>query len=190
MTRMPTPNETTGKRSNDLDEDRHLDLRSKICIWVIVLGMLNFLVYTVSYSLLWGEAVNGTVELDESTQQVVYKLQSGKQVTKGQFIYSGVHSILIWPTVMAVMLAMLTLAKDRIADSMREAVVRGRTLCTVLAVVIAISTSGMMFLFIRQFSAHMDKATMLRKQHERQDPSDSVDAQGSRPVGAAESNRP
>jgi len=42
-------------------------------------------------------------------------------------------------TVGAIMLAMLTLAKERIASSMRIAILRGRTLITALAAVITIT---------------------------------------------------
>lgn len=142
--------------------ERGMDLRTRICIIVILIGMANFLAYTISYAILWGEAVNGRIELQNG--QVAYLLQSGKEVTRGQFIYSGIHSITIWPTVMAVLLALLTLAKDRITDSMQSAAMRGRTLCTILAVLIAISMSGLTFLFVSQFSAHLDRAARLAEQ--------------------------
>ena len=59
-------------------------------------------------------------------------------------------------SVIVAMLAMLTLAKDRIADSMQHGLIRGRTLCTVAAVLIAISMAGLTFLFIRQFVDHFE----------------------------------
>lgn len=139
-----------------------MDLRTKICLWIILIGMANFLAYTISYAILWGEAVNGRVEYESG--RVVYLLQSGKEVSRAQFVYSGIHSITIWPTVLAVLLALLTLAKDRITDSMQSAAMRGRTLCTILAVLIAISMSGLTFLFISQFSAHLDRASRLARQ--------------------------
>jgi hypothetical protein len=139
-----------------------MDLRTKICIAVILVGLANFLAYTISYSILYGEAINGSVKLDEKTGDVVYMLQSDKQVSRGQFLYSGIHSITIWPTVMAIMLSLLTLAKDRISDTMHSTVVRGRSLCTILAVLIAISTAGMTFLFVRQFTSHLEEAEQLR----------------------------
>jgi len=135
-----------------------MDLRTKICIWVIVIGLANFLAYTVSYSILQGEAIHGDVSWDAASSQVVYKLNSDRAVSRGEFVYSGIHSISIWLTVMAVMLAMLTLAKDRISDSMHEAMMRGRTFCTVMAVLIAISMSGLTFIFIGQFSDLLKQA--------------------------------
>jgi hypothetical protein len=54
------------------------------------------------------------------------------------------------------MLSMLTLAKDNIADSLKSAAMRGRTLCTVLAVLIGICTGVQTFRFIDQFSDHFN----------------------------------
>lgn len=133
-----------------------MDLRTKICIWVILIGIGNFFAYTVGYTILGGEAVRGKVYYVEPDDQHRYYLDSGKEVSGDEFLYSGLHSISIWLTVAAIMMAMLTLAKDRIVDSMHEAVVRGRTLCTVLAVAIGFCTAGLMFQFIREFVQHYE----------------------------------
>lgn len=141
-----------------------MDRRTKICIWIILIGMTNFLAYTVSYSIIGGEAVLGSVEYDTAKNKVVYHLTpKGKPegVHRDMFIYSGIHSISIWPTVMAVMLAMLTLAKDRIAGSVRSSVVTGRSLISILAVIISISTAGLTFLFLRQFMTLLSQASSL-----------------------------
>ncbi|MFP4052652.1 MAG: hypothetical protein ACLFV7_02180 [Phycisphaerae bacterium] len=132
-----------------------IDRRTKICLWVIIVGLGNFLAYTMMYALIGGEAVNGTI-LQMPDGETVYRLQSGREVSAVTFVYSGIHSISIWPTAMAVLLAMLTLAKDRIIDSMQKGVLRGRSVCTLLAVLIAISMAGLTFLFIRQFVSHFD----------------------------------
>ncbi|MBS3821131.1 MAG: hypothetical protein KGY81_05140, partial [Phycisphaerae bacterium] len=138
-----------------------MDLRTKICIWVILIGMGNFLAYTIGYTILGGEAVRGEAYLIEGTEKDYYFLDSGKEVSWDQFLYSGIHSISIWLTVAAIMMAMLTLAKDRIVDSMHEAVVRGRTLCTVLAVAIGFCTAGLMFQFVREFVQHFENPTVI-----------------------------
>ena len=85
-----------------------MDRRTKICIWVILVGLANFLIYILLYVHFYGEAVNGWI--DPSGGQARYFLQSGAEVSRGVFIYSAIHSISIWLTVGAVMLAMLTLA--------------------------------------------------------------------------------
>jgi hypothetical protein len=55
-------------------------------------------------------------------------------------------------TVAAVMLAMLTLAKDRIISSMHRTVVRGRTFITILATIIALTTALATVYFILTFA--------------------------------------
>jgi len=71
------------------------------------------------------------------------------------FVYSAIHSISIWPTFGAVMLAMLTLAKDRIVESMHAALVRGRAIITLLAIIIGIIAVVMTFSFTRRFVHQM-----------------------------------
>lgn len=131
-----------------------MDLRTKICLWVIVIGMANFLAYSVGYVVIDGESVRGKVYEDTATGQRTYYLDKGQEVGHAAFVYMGIHSISIWVTVAAIMLAMLTLAKDRISDSMRSAAMRGRTFCTILAVLIGIFTGGMTFLYTREFINH------------------------------------
>ena len=104
-----------------------MDRRTKICIWIILIGLANFLAYTILYMFIGGEAIHGSVQ-QGADGAVTYLLQSpggdDVAVSRAEFIYSGVHSISIWVTVAAVMLAMLTLAKERIASSMRSTIVR------------------------------------------------------------------
>ena len=135
-----------------------MDQRTRICIRVIVIGLLNFLAYTVVYLLIGGEAVNGSVRY-AADGDIVYFLkswsQSEVQVSKATFIYNAIHSISIWPTAGAVMLAMLTLAKDRIVSAMRSTIVRGRTFITILATVLVVIISLATILFARKFVEKM-----------------------------------
>ncbi len=133
-----------------------MDFRTKICLWVIIIGMANFLAYTVGYTIIGGESVRGKLYEDGQTGERTYFLDSGREVNRKAFIYIGIHSISIWVSVAAIMLSMLTLAKDRIADSMRSAAMRGRTFCTVLAVLIGICTAGLAFQFTREFINHFE----------------------------------
>jgi len=131
-----------------------MDRRTKICIWIILIGLANFLAYTVLYMVLGGEAVNGRVEVGAGGQ-LMYVLTDGRQVSQAEFLYSGIHSISIWPTVAAILLAMLTLARDHIVSAMRESVVRGRTFITVLATVIGFCTGVITVWFILKFTAKL-----------------------------------
>jgi hypothetical protein len=127
-----------------------MDTKAKICIWIIVIGLANFFAYTMLYMFLGGEAVNGEVVVDEGGL-LSYRLTDGRQVSRAEFLYSGIHSISIWPTVGAILLAMLTLAKENIVSAMRESVVRGRTFITVLATIIAFSTGIITVWFVLKF---------------------------------------
>ena len=128
----------------DESEVLHMNRRTKVCIWIIVIGLANFLAYTVVYDFIGGEAVNGDVRAeagDDGRPVLNYFLVDGGRETpvgRGVWMYSAVHSISIWITVGAVLLAMLTLAKDRIVSSMRSSIVRGRTFITILATVVTL----------------------------------------------------
>ena len=132
-----------------------MDRKTKICISVILLGLANFLAYVILYWFFWGEAVNGRVVLDAG--QTRYFLQSGVEVSRGVFLYSGIHSISIAPTVGAIMLAMLTLAKERVVSSMRSTIVRGRTMITILATVITMIVLVWTTWFILQFARRVSR---------------------------------
>ncbi len=136
-----------------------MDRKTKICILVILIGLANFLAYVILYWFFWGEAVNGHVEL--RGDELRYFLQSGSEVSRGVFIYSGIHSISIAPTVGAIMLAMLTLAKERVVSSMRSAVVRGRTMITILATIISMIVVVWTVWFILQFARHLANPRVL-----------------------------
>ncbi|MBT3278251.1 MAG: hypothetical protein HN370_02645 [Phycisphaerales bacterium] len=131
-----------------------MELKSKICLWLILLGLGNLFAYTVTYSVVGGESVRGKIVEDPATGERHYFLDKDVEVSRGEFIFMGVHSISVWVSIGAIMLAMLTLAKDNIADSLKNAAMRGRTLCTVLAVLIGVCVGVQTFRFIDQFSAH------------------------------------
>jgi len=133
-----------------------MDRKTRICIWIILGGLGNFLAYVILYWFFWGEAVNGRVEADGD--RVRYFLQSGREVSRGVFLYSGIHSISIAPTVGAIMLAMLTLAKERVVSSMRRTIVRGRTLMTILATTISLIVGVWTVWFLLQFLRHLLRA--------------------------------
>ena len=133
---------------------RGADHKTRVAIWVILLGLINFGVFTVVYTFIGGEAVHGDVQRD-AAGELHYLLRGYDQdvveVSRATFIYSAVHSITIWPTVGAVMLAMLTLAKDRIVSAMHSTVVRGRTFITIMATIIVIFLVFTTVLFIARF---------------------------------------
>ena len=138
---------------DDPDGGGAMDRRTRICIWVILLGLSNFLAYSLIYMFIGGEAVNGHVE--RVGDELRYYLQSGERVSRGVFIYSGIHSTSIWLTVAAIMLAMLTLAKERIVSSMASSIVRGRTFITILATIITLVTVVITIWFLLHFLSRL-----------------------------------
>ena len=132
-----------------------MDRRTRICVWVIVLGLANFAAYMVGYGFVGaagGDAMNGRVVRDAADPgHIVYFIGRGgdlHEVGRGVWIYSAAHSISIWPTIGIMMLAMLTLAKDRLVASMRSTIVRGRTFIRLVAVLIVIFSAIMTRWFV------------------------------------------
>ena len=150
------------KNANLVDEESlayAVSPRTKICIWIIALGLLNFLAYTLAYLQLGGDAMNGYVRLEpvknlaggaERWVRHYYLCAEGRsiQVGRGAWIFSAVHAISIWITVGAVLLAMLTLAKDQIISSMRSSIVRGRTFITILATIVTLISVSVTIWFV------------------------------------------
>jgi len=166
-----------------------MDRKTRICVWIIILGLVNFIAFTMMYIIIGGDAKNGRVETidgrrcylvrmrgserEAASQHVlpttlptpdrpllrvpgtrIYKSYDGtpyKDIGKGPYIYSGVHSILILLTVGAVLLAMLTLAKDHIVTAMENHIINGRALIHVFATVVVLTTVMMMLLFLLDF---------------------------------------
>lgn len=136
-----------------------MELKTKICLLLILIGLGNLFAYTVAYSVVGGESVQGKIEIDPAGEKH-YILDKGDEVSRSMFIYIGIHSISVWVAIGAIMLSMLTLAKDNIADSLKSAAMRGRTLCTVLAVLIGICMGVQTFRFIDQFAEHFKHPTV------------------------------
>jgi hypothetical protein len=135
-----------------------MDTKTKICLWIILIGLVNFLAFAVAWYAVGGDAIGGRVELHPDGSRTFFLKSPGQPdtaVSRTVFIYSGIHCISIWITVAAVMLAMLTLAKDRIVSSMRSTIMQGRMLITILAVVITIAICVITYLFIRDFAGHL-----------------------------------
>lgn len=132
-----------------------MDRRTRICLCVIALGLANFGAYIVGYTRVGaggGDAMNGKVVRDAADPGVRHYFVGREgnlyEVSPRQWIYSAVHSSSIWPTMAAVMLSMLTLAKDRITSAMRPTVIRGRTLLTLLAALITLMALVMTSWFV------------------------------------------
>ncbi len=132
-----------------------MDRRTRICLWVIALGLTNFAAYIVGYTYVGaggGDAMNGKVirEIANPFQRHYYVGRMGNlcEVSPSIWAYSAVHSISIPGTFAAVMLSMLTLAKDRIITAVKPTVTRGRMVLTLVAGLILLLAVAMTALFV------------------------------------------
>ena len=128
--------------------------RNRICVWLIIFGLGNFLIYAVVYAIIGGDAPNGDI------QDGVYHIRGHfvhrtvgfeQEVPRWVWIYSYLHSISIWPSIAAVLLAMLILARPHIIATYERGIMRGTTLVTIMATVIVFVTSIIMLAFIVDF---------------------------------------
>lgn len=138
--------------------------RNRICIWIIFGGLLNVLAYTVVYAELGGDAKNGGKKVEQVDGRSVEKYYitghfihgSGQgrsvEVPRWVWIYSYLHSISLWPTQGAMLIAMLILARPHIIATMKEGTwIRGPTFVTAVIAVAGVLCSGMTILFTIHF---------------------------------------
>ena len=130
--------------------------RNWILLWIIILGLANFVSYTVMYWYLQGDAKNGAVIDGEYYLRGHFiRERAGRMsddVSRATWIYSYVHSISIWPTVGAVLIAMFILARPHIIATMKtDARLTGSTFVTVCVTIIALLTGVSTLYFILSF---------------------------------------
>lgn len=134
--------------------------RNKLCIWVIMIGLGNCLVYTIVYAYIGGDAANGEIAEDERYTLRGHYLhgQEGRatEVSRATWIYSYLHSISIWPTQAAVLIAMLILARPHIIATMRdENLISGATFVTVSITIIVLVVGLSALWFLLDFMAEL-----------------------------------
>jgi len=120
----------------------------------MVLGLGNFVAYTAVYNYIGGDACNGQIRADRYYVRghfLRYPEGMDHQVSLGVWIYSYLHSISIWPTIAAVLLSTLTLARPHIIATMKEGPISGQTLIAVFATVIVLIVGAMTAWFIADF---------------------------------------
>ena len=132
--------------------------RNRLCTWLIIFGLSNFILYAIGYSIIGGDAPNGYIK-GEGAQSVYYvrghfvhrMVGYEQDVPKWVWMYSYIHSISIWPSIAVVLLAMLTLARPHIMATYQRGIMTGATLVVVVATVIVIVTSVVMLSFVVTF---------------------------------------
>lgn len=143
--------------------------RNRICLQIILIGGLNFAAFTVAYAIIGGDAPNGHSEIVETPDgpQVTYYVRGhflrtldGKerQVSRGLWIYSYLHSITLPLTSGAMIVSMLLLARPHILATMRVGRVSGPRF--ILATAVTVVTFSVLvaalfsWSFVTELSGH------------------------------------
>jgi hypothetical protein len=141
--------------------------RNQICIAIIAFGLLNFLVYTLSYAILGGDAHNGyckQITRADGRLGWVYvvrghhvRLLEGleTEVSRAAWIYSYLHSITVPLTSGALIISMLVLARPHIIATMRDGWIGGQTFVTAFGTIVVLASLSATALFIAHFVAQL-----------------------------------
>lgn len=137
--------------------------RNQICIAVIALGLANYLIYTLGYAALGGDAHNGdrTVVIgDDGTRTVAYYVKGhfihslsgrAREVSRAAWIYSYLHSISVPLTSGAMIISMLVLARPHILATLRGGWISGQTFVTAFGTIVLLVTLSVTVLFTADF---------------------------------------
>ncbi|MFH0983118.1 MAG: hypothetical protein V2A79_16485 [Planctomycetota bacterium] len=132
--------------------------RNRLLIWIIFLGLANFVGYTVMYWKIGGDAKNGEIRNGAYYVRGHHLRHEGGEfgrespVRRGVWIYSYLHSISIWPTIAAVLVSMFILARPHIIATMKQdALIQGTTFVTVCITVVVLVTGVSTLYFILDF---------------------------------------
>jgi hypothetical protein len=141
--------------------------RNKLLIWVIVLGLANFIVYTFFYWYFQGDARNGFINDGEYYLRghFIHSLDGkpSEPVSRAKWIYSFIHSISIWPTIGAVLASMLILARPHIIATMKsDSWLTGRMFVNACLALVTIVTLASTALFLIDLMRALDAAALGR----------------------------
>ena len=141
--------------------------RNRLCVWIITLGLSNFLAYAVAYAIIGGDAPNGYIKKRDS--QMIYYVRGHfvhraigyeQDVPRWVWHYSYAHSILIWPSIAAVLVSMLVLARPHIMATYSEGIMRGSTLVTVMMTLIVVMTTFGTIWFLKEYVREVRQSPM------------------------------
>ncbi len=138
--------------------------RNIICLWIVFLGLANFVCYTIVYGYIGGDAKNG--EIRDGRYYIrgdfIHVFQSPQgtewEVSRAVWIYSYLHSISMLPTMAAIVVSMLILARPHVIATMKEGFIGGQTLITIFATVVVLVVGAITFWFILDFIHDLSKA--------------------------------
>lgn len=141
--------------------------RNRICLRIIVIGLLNFLLYTICYAALGGDAQNGDVRPvvgPNGVEHTAYFVRghfirdpAGKEreVHRWLWIYSYLHSMSVFATSAAIVVSLLVLARPHIIATMRGSWISGQMFIAVFGTIAVLVTSAMIIIFAWDFVAQL-----------------------------------
>lgn len=143
--------------------------RNRICMRIIIIGLLNFLLYTIVYAALGGDAHNGDrrkIADAGGGERFAYfvrghfiRVPAGqeREVNRGLWIYSYLHSMSVFVTSAAMLISMLVLARPHIIATMRGGWFSGRTFVVIFGTVVVLITSAAVFVFAWDFVVQLSE---------------------------------
>jgi hypothetical protein len=142
--------------------------RNRICLRIIIIGLLNFLLYTICYAALGGDAHNGGIHPvvgHDGVERDAYFVRghfirdpAGKEreVHGWLWIYSYLHSISVFATSGAMLISMLVLARPHIIATMRGGWISGQVFIVSFGTIVVLVSSAAMFIFAWDFVAQLN----------------------------------
>jgi hypothetical protein len=146
--------------------------RNQVCIGIIVVGLLNFLAYTVTYAAIGGDAFNGAIERVASNvpgepDRVAYVVAGHfietphgrtREVPRWVWLYSYLHSLTVPITSAALIISMLVLARPHIIATMRDGWLSGSTFIAGFGTIVIVGTLFVVALFLVELFEQLQKA--------------------------------
>lgn len=143
--------------------------RNRLCLRIIYVGLLNFLLYTVVYAALGGDAHNGErrrVTDRDGQPRYAYFVRGHfirdiegqeREVNASLWIYSYLHSISVFVTSAAMIISMLVLARPHIIATMRDGWINGRTFLVAFGTIVVLVTATAVFVFTWDFVVQLTR---------------------------------
>lgn len=144
--------------------------RNRLCMRIIYVGLLNFILYTIVYAALGGDAHNGErrkIATPDGGSRYAYFVRGHfirdiegqeREVNAALWIYSYLHSISVFVTSAAMIISMLVLARPHIIATMRDGWISGRTFLVIFGTVVVLVTATAVFLFSWDFVEQLSRS--------------------------------
>jgi hypothetical protein len=141
--------------------------RNRLCLRIVLIGLLNLVLYTAIYAALGGDAHNGErreVRAADGSARSAYFVRGHfirspdgqeREVPRGVWIYSYLHSISLWVTSAAMIVSMLVLARPHILATMRDGWISGQTFVVAFGTVVVLISATALVVFTWDFVSQL-----------------------------------